>query len=95
MLGVWESCIQALSSPPRQVIPLPKPSILPPVRRWGSHLNDVPLRQEIDGPQARHWAALVAQTVKNLPAMQEAWVLSLGLEDLLEKGMATHSSILD
>ena len=32
--------------------------------------------------------------VKNLPAMQETWVRSLGGEDLLEKGMATHSSIL-
>ena len=32
--------------------------------------------------------------VKNLPAMQETWVGSLGWEDLLEKGMATHSSIL-
>ena len=32
--------------------------------------------------------------VKNLPAMQETWVRSLGREDLLEKGMATHSSIL-
>jgi len=32
--------------------------------------------------------------VKNLPAMQETWVLSLGWEDPLEKGMATHSSIL-
>ena len=37
---------------------------------------------------------LVAQIVKNLPAMQETWVRSLGQEDLLEKGMATHSSIL-
>ena len=37
---------------------------------------------------------LVAQTVKNLPAMQETWVQSLGWEDPLEKGMATHSSIL-
>ena len=36
----------------------------------------------------------MAQMVKNLPAMQEAWVQSLGQEDLLEKGMATHSSIL-
>ena len=36
----------------------------------------------------------VAQTVKNLPAMQETWVLSPGREDLLEKGMATHSSFL-
>ena len=33
--------------------------------------------------------------VKNLPAMQETWVQSLGQEDVLEKGMATHSSILD
>ena len=32
--------------------------------------------------------------VKNLPAMQETWIRSLGLEDLLEKEMATHSSIL-
>ena len=39
-------------------------------------------------------ASLVAQTVKNLPAMQEAWVQSLGQKDPLEKGMATHSSIL-
>ena len=38
-------------------------------------------------------ASLVAQLVKNLPAMQETWVQSLGWEDLLEKGMATHSSI--
>ena len=37
---------------------------------------------------------LVAQKVKNLPAMQETWVRSLGQEDPLEKGMATHSSIL-
>ena len=36
----------------------------------------------------------VAQRVKRLPAMQETWVQSLGWEDLLEKGMATHSSIL-
>ena len=36
----------------------------------------------------------VAQMVKNLPAMQETRVPSLGLEDALEKGMATHSSIL-
>ena len=39
-------------------------------------------------------ASLVAQTVKNLPAMQETPVQSLGWEDPLEKGMATHSSIL-
>ena len=39
-------------------------------------------------------ASLVAQLVKNLPAMQESQVLSLGREDPLEKEMATHSSIL-
>ena len=39
-------------------------------------------------------AALVAQTVRNLPTMQETQVWSLGREDLLEKGMAIHSSIL-
>ena len=36
----------------------------------------------------------MVQVVKNLPAMQETWVQSLGREDPLEKGMATHSSIL-
>ena len=40
------------------------------------------------------WASLVAQLVKNLPAMRETWVQSLGWEDPLEKGKATHSSIL-
>ena len=38
--------------------------------------------------------SLVTQMVKNLPAMQETWVQSLGQKDLLERGMATHSSIL-
>ena len=40
------------------------------------------------------WASLVAQKVKNPPAMRETWVQSLGREDPLEEGMATHSSIL-
>ena len=40
------------------------------------------------------WASLVAQTVKNLPAMQETQIRSPGWEDPLEKGMAIHSSIL-
>ena len=40
------------------------------------------------------WASLVAQLVKNLPAMQETWVQPLGWEDPLEKGVATHSNIL-
>ena len=40
------------------------------------------------------WASLVAQMVKNLPAMWETWLQSLGWEDPLEEGMATHSGIL-
>ena len=39
-------------------------------------------------------ASLVAQMVKNPPAMQETWIRSLGWEDPLEKGVATHFSIL-
>ena len=41
-----------------------------------------------------NWASLVAQMVKSLPAVQETRVQSLGQEDALEKGMATHSRIL-
>ena len=52
------------------------------------------LREEIGYPLQYSWASLVAQTVKNLPAMRGIWVLSLGWEDPLEKGTATHSSIL-
>ena len=40
------------------------------------------------------WASLVAQMVKRLPAIWETWVQFLGREDPLEKGIATHSSIL-
>ena len=45
-------------------------------------------------PLQYSWASLVAQLVKNPPAMQETWVRSQGWEDPLEKGKATHSSIL-
>ena len=45
-------------------------------------------------PLQYSWAFLVAQMVKNLPAMQDTWVQSLGWEDYLEEAMATHSSIL-
>ena len=40
------------------------------------------------------WASLVAQMVKNLPAVWETWVPPLGWEDPLEEGLATHSSII-
>ena len=45
-------------------------------------------------PPKYSWASLVAQLVKNLPAKQETSVRSLSWEDLLEKGKATHCSIL-
>ena len=45
-------------------------------------------------PLQHSWASFVAQLVKNLPAMQETWVRSLGWEDPLEKEKTTHSSIL-
>ena len=48
----------------------------------------------ISYPLQYSWASLVAQTVKNLPAMRETWVQSLDWEDPLEEGMATHPSIL-
>ena len=48
----------------------------------------------IDYPLQYSWASLVAQLVKNSPAMWETWVQYLGWEDPLEKEVATHSSIL-
>ena len=45
-------------------------------------------------PLQYSWASLVAQMVKNPPAMQETWVQSLGSKDPLEEDMATHSSVL-
>ena len=48
----------------------------------------------VAAPFCSSWASLVAQTVKNRPAMQETQGHSLGGEDLLEKEMAIHSSIL-
>ena len=49
---------------------------------------------EIGYPLYYSSASLVAQMVKNIPAIQETWIRSLGWEDPLEEGMATHSSIL-
>ena len=50
--------------------------------------------EKVDYPLQYSWASLVAQLVKNPPAMRETWVRSLGWEDPLEKEMATHCSIL-
>ena len=51
-------------------------------------------REGIGYPLQYSWASLVAQLVKNLPAMREAWVQSLVWEDPPEKGKAIHFSIL-
>jgi len=56
----------------------------------------LPLAMELKLGDAlnQNWASLVVQTVKNLPAMHETWVQSLRWDNPLEKGTATHSSIL-
>ena len=51
-------------------------------------------RQIFGGQGLAFWASHVTQLVKNLTAMQETWISSLGQEDTLGEGMATHSSIL-
>ena len=51
-------------------------------------------REVIVYPLQYPWASLVAQLVKNPPTMRETWVRTLGWEDPLENGKATHSSIL-
>ena len=62
------------------------PSLIPGLRRSAGEGIGYPLQYS--------WAFHVAQLVKNLPAMQETLVQFLGREDPLEKGKATHSSIL-
>ena len=63
-----------------------EPGSIPGLERYAGEGIGYPLQYS--------WASLVAQTVKNLPAMRETWVPFLGWEDPLEKGRATHSSIL-
>ena len=62
------------------------PGSIPRSRRSAGEGRGYPLQYS--------WASLVVQLVKNPPAKQETWVRSLGWEDPLEKGKATHSSIL-
>ena len=61
------------------------------IRQEGHSQRDPPF---VPSKRLPDWASLVAQTLKNLPAMWETWVPSLGWDDPLEEGMATHSSIL-
>ena len=53
-----------------------------------------PAGEGISYPLQYSWASLVAQTVKNLPALWETWIQSLGWEDPLEEGTTTHSNVL-
>ena len=67
-------------------VPSPSPLLVVPVKREAGSTRPL---DTVIGP-----GSLVAQTVKNPPAMQETWVGSLSWDDPLEEGMATHSSIL-
>ena len=69
----------------------PHSKTLPVHTWWASVALSVGGLNEI---YAKVWTSLVAELVKNLPAMRETWVRSLGWEDPLEKGKATHFSIL-
>ena len=62
------------------------PGLIPGSRRSAGEGTGYPLQCS--------WASLVAQLVKNPPAMLETWVQSVGWEDPLEEGRATHSSVL-
>ena len=75
---------QMIKNPP--AMPETPPSLIPGLGRSPGEAIGYPLQYS--------WASLVAQLVKNLPAMWETGVQSLGWENPLEKGMATHSSIL-
>ena len=67
---------------------------MPSSARWYSYNEVLYLCICLPSVSPAKWASLVVQTVKYPPAMQESQVQSLGWEDPLEKGMATHSSIL-
>ena len=80
----WASLVaQVAKNPPAMQV---DPISIPELERYTGEETGCPLQY--------YWASLVAQLVKNPPAMQETWVRSLGWEDPLEKGKATHSSIV-
>ena len=98
MLSGWYA--EGLSPPPhppaiaRRLSPLGAPGSQMQVQNHKEHLSHgvgIGLKRLGLG---QGWASLVAQMVKNTPAMQETRVQPLGREDPLENGMATHSSIL-
>ena len=97
-----------LPFPPPRDLPHPGISCVSCIGSWGPYHWEVPPKIVIskmsllvnDSEESTYvytpllWASLVAQSVKNLPAMQDSQVQSLGREDPLEEEMATHSSIL-
>ena len=90
-LGTAEIILGAHS----QFVCVPRPpSWLSQVSEQRKHVSSWGCRIEFLDRGGLCWASLVAELVKNPPAMQETWVRSLGWEDPLEKGKATHSSIL-
>ena len=69
-----------------------EPGLEPKAAESGSKMDTTGRSHKVQ--YLHYWASSVAQTVKNLPEMQEMKVRALGQENPLEKGMATHSSIL-
>ena len=61
---------------------------------WALNVSRALVIERKNSSTVEEKASLVAQTVKNPPAMKEIWIQSLGQEDPLEKGMSTHSCIL-
>ena len=86
------SCPQTPNTPGPQ-LPPHHPVAAPPGSVFASRQTDVPVGKNLPDPPPGAWASLVAQMVKNLPAVQETGAGSLG-KDPLEKGMAIHSSTL-
>ena len=91
--GDWQATVHGVTRVRHDLVTKPPPPRqypkLPPTKKLPTHPPSGKIPYKL-----MCWVSLVAQKVKNLPAMQETWVQSLGREDPLEKGMATHSSIL-
>ena len=85
-LSNWTNWTEGNSSDKGSTCNAEDPSLIPGLGRSS--------REGIGYPLQCSWASLVAQLVKNPPAMWESWVPSLGWKEPLEKGKATHSSIL-
>ena len=79
---------------PQSLTQIFKSSMIAPKLSWVMLLFEKLMKNINSFPQKRHRASMVAQAVKNLPAMQDTWVQSWGWEDPLEKGMASHFNIL-